>query len=153
MGLLGRPLRCLLDAWSRRCIGWTLAPHLRAELAVAALEMALAQRTVRPGLVHHSDQGVQYASTCYTHLLQQHGITISMSRRGCCWDNARAESFIKTLKYEEVYLQEYASIHEASQSIGHFVERVYNQKRLHSALGYQSPIAFEQQQVPSNHLN
>jgi putative transposase len=138
-------LAVILDAFSRRCIGWALGHDLGAELALAALRMALATREVTPGLVHHSDQGVQYASGAYTDLLKEHGVRISMSRRGNAYDNAQAESFIKTLKYEEVYLFEYETMTEARGRIGHFLEEVYNQKRLHSALGYVPPTEFEQQ--------
>ena len=138
-------LAVVLDACSRRLIGWALEPYLEAELALEALRMALATRRVEPGLVHHSDQGVQYASLAYTELLKERGIRISMSRRGNAYDNARAESFIKTLKYEEVYLFEYETMAEARSSISHFLEEVYNQKRLHSALGYVPPAEFEQQ--------
>ena len=99
---------------------------------------------IQPGLVHHSDRGVQYASAGYTNLLTEHGILISMSRRGNPYDNARAESFMKTLKMEEVYLYEYEDLFEARARIGHFLEEVYNQKRLHSALGYLPPAEFEQ---------
>jgi putative transposase len=137
-------LAVVLDAWSRRCIGWALEPYLEAELAMEALRMALSTREVKPGLVHHSDRGVQYASLAYTELLIQHQIQISMSRRGNAYDNAKAESFIKTLKYEEVYLCEYEDIRDARRCIGYFIEDVYNQKRLHSALGYKPPAEFEQ---------
>lgn len=138
-------LAVVLDAFSRRLIGWALEHYLEAELALAALRMALATRRVEPGLVHHSDQGVQYASLAYTELLKERGIRISMSRRGNAYDNAKAESFIKTLKYEEIYLFEYETIAEARSRIGYFLEEVYNRKRLHSALGYVPPVEFEQQ--------
>src|SRR5438876_7805361 len=105
----------------------------------------IARGRVAPGLVHHSDQGVQYASGDYIELLTEHGIRISMSRRGNPYDNARAESFIKTLKYEEVYRTEYLDFADARRRIGKFIESVYNRKRLHSALGYLPPAEFEQQ--------
>jgi transposase InsO family protein len=136
-------LAVVLDAFSRRVIGWALDRTLEDTLTLSALGMALEQRDPGPGLVHHSDRGVQYASSDYTRLLQQHGIGISMSRPGNPYDNAKAESFIKTLKYEEVYRQEYRDLAEARASIGHFLERTYNQKRLHSALGYRPPVEFE----------
>ena len=138
-------LAVIIDAFSRRCIGWALEHYLEAELAIEALRQALAARQIGPGLVHHSDQGVQYASSAYTELLKKRGIRISMSRKGNAYDNAKAESFIKTLKYEEVYLFEYETIAEARCRIGHFLEEVYNQKRLHSALGYVPPAEFEEQ--------
>lgn len=137
-------LAVILDAFSRRCIGWALERHLEAELALSALRMAIEARTITAELVHHSDRGVQYASLDYTGLLKEQGIRISMSRRGNAYDNAQAESFMKTLKYEEVYLREYETMAEARTCIGHFLEAVYNQKRLHSALGYLPPIEFEQ---------
>lgn len=140
-------LAVILDGFSRRCIGWALSGTLEAELALAALGMALARRTVRPGLVHHSDRGVQYASEAYTNLLQDHEIRISMSRKGNPYDNAQAESFIKTLKYEEVYLFEYENMAEARARLDYFLEEVYNEKRLHSALGYLPPAEFEQSLV------
>ena len=138
-------LAVILDAYSRRCIGWALAPYLETRLALEALQMALSWREVTPGLVHHSDRGVQYASRAYTDLLKERGIRISMSRRGNPYDNAQAERFMRTLKYEEVYLFEYATMTEARTRIQHFLEEVYNQKRLHSALGYVPPSEFEQQ--------
>ena len=136
-------LAVLLDAYSRRCIGWALERYLDAELALAALRIALATRAIRPGMVHHSDRGVQYASQAYTNLLRAHGIRISMSRTGNPYDNAQAESFIKTLKYEEVHLFEYQNFAEARERIGQFIEDVYNRRRLHSALGYRPPAEFE----------
>ena len=137
-------LAVILDAYSRRVIGWALDRTLEDELTLAALRLALERRIPTPGLVHHSDRGVQYASQDYTDLLKDQGIDISMSRKGNPWDNAACESFMKTLKYEEVHRQEYRDLAEARASIEHFLERVYNQKRLHSALGYRPPVEFEQ---------
>jgi transposase InsO family protein len=137
-------LAVVLDAYSRRVIGWALDRTLRAELTLTALRMALAQRGVQPGLVHHSDRGVQYACGDYVSELKSNDILISMSRKASPWDNAACESFLKTLKYEEVYRQEYRDLAEARSSIERFIEKVYNQKRLHSALGYRPPVEFEQ---------
>jgi putative transposase len=136
-------LAVVLDAFSRRVIGWALGRTLEAELAVAALRMALVDRQPAPDLVHHSDRGVQYAAQDYTEMLKQHQVIISMSRKGNPYDNAACESFMKTLKYEEVYRNDYRDFDEARASIGEFLERVYNQKRLHSALGYVPPAEFE----------
>jgi transposase InsO family protein len=136
-------LAVILDAYSRKAVGWELGDTLEASLAVAALQRALANRAIEPGLVHHSDRGVQYASKDYVALLEAHGFLISMSRTGNPYDNAKAESFMKTLKCEEVYLQKYRNREEVHASIAHFIEEVYNGKRLHSALGYLSPIMFE----------
>src|SRR6201984_295655 len=116
---------------------------LEAVLALKALRMALRHRRPKPGLVHHSDRGVQYASRDYTAELQQHGIRISMSRTASPYDNAQAESFMKTLKYEEVYRMEYRNLEDARVSIGEFLEKIYNRERLHSALGYRPPLEFE----------
>lgn len=137
-------LAVLVDAFSRRCVGWALDRSLETTLVLGALRMALQQRRPQAGLVHHSDRGVQYASDDYTRELERHGIGISMSRRGNVFDNALAESFIKTLKYEEVYRTEYRNLEEAKACIQEFLEKVYNRKRLHSALGYRSPQVFEQ---------
>jgi transposase InsO family protein len=136
-------LAVLLDAFSRSCIGWALQGSLEATLVLEALRMAVKKRHARPGLVHHSDRGVQYASKDYTDELDGRGISISMSRRGNVFDNAMAESFIKTLKYEEVYRMEYRDLTEAKASMQQFLEKIYNQKRLHSALGYRPPREFE----------
>jgi putative transposase len=137
-------LAVILDAFSRRVVGWALGRTLQAELAIAALQMALGARQPAPGLVHHSDRGVQYASLAYTAVLKDHGIRISMSGKGNPYDNAQAESFMKTLKYEEVYRNEYRNFEEAYRLIGYFIGQVYNQKRLHSALNYMPPAKFEQ---------
>jgi putative transposase len=136
-------LAVVLDAYSRRVIGWALDRHLEDDLAISALKMALFRRVPSEGLTHHSDRGVQYASNDYTGLLRERGIRISMSRSGNPYDNAACESFIKTLKYEEVYRQEYRDLAEARASIEQFIEKVYNGKRLHSALGYRPPVEFE----------
>ncbi len=136
-------LAVVLDAFSRRVIGWALGRTLEAELAVSALRMALQCRRTAPGLVHHSDRGVQYASHEYTALLKDHEITISMSRKGNPYDNAACESFMKTLKYEEIYRNEYRDFAEVRSGIAEFLELVYNQQRLHSALGYLPPADFE----------
>src|SRR6266851_1569900 len=136
-------LAVLLDAFSRSCIGWALQRSLEAGLVLEALRMALRQRRPQPGLVHHSDRGVQYAAGDYIALLQKHGINLSMSRRGNVYDNAMAESFMKTLKYEEVYRTEYRNLEEAKPAMKEFLEKIYNQKRLHSALGYRPPREFE----------
>jgi transposase InsO family protein len=136
-------LAVVLDAFSRRVIGWSLGRTLEAQLAIAALRMALMTRQPPAGLVHHSDRGVQYACRDYTDMLKQHQTEISMSRKGNPYDNAACESFMKTLKYEEVYRMEYRDFHDVHASIGEFLERVYNERRLHSALGYVPPAEFE----------
>ena len=136
-------LAVVLDAFSRRVIGWALDRSLEDDLAIAALQMAFRRRTPSGELTHHSDRGVQYASNDYTGLLKDHGVRISMSRSGNPYDNATCESFMKTLKYEEVYRQEYRDLAEARASIDRFIEKTYNGKRLHSALGYRPPVEFE----------
>ena len=137
-------LAVVLDAFSRKVVGWALADHLEASLALEALDMALRLRDPAPmSLIHHSDRGVQYASTAYLARLQERRIAISMSRPANPYDNAKAESFMKTLKTEEVYAKPYATIDEAQREIGAFIEDVYNAKRLHSALGYKPPAEFE----------
>ncbi len=136
-------LAVLLDLFSRKVIGWALSKSLHAELAVTALKMALQTRDVQPGLIHHSDRGVQYACEAYVEILLKHGIKISMSRKANPYDNAKLESFMKTLKTEEVYLNEYETMEDAKTNIKKFIETLYNKKRLHSSLGYCSPVEFE----------
>jgi len=136
-------LAVILDAFSRRVVGYALSHSLEASLTVAALQAALADRQPAPGCIHHSDRGVQYACDEYVQLLTEAGLCISMSRRGNPYDNAQAESFFKTLKHEEVNLSEYRNLAEAASSIGAFIEQIYNRERLHSALGYLPPAEFE----------
>ena len=137
-------LACILDACSRRCIGWQLARTIDTQLTLAALERAIAARRPSAGLIHHSDRGVQYASRDYVARLDAAGCRISMSAKGNPYDNARAESFFKTLKREEVYLQQYQTFAEAEANLSRFIEDVYNRKRLHSSLGYRPPVEFEE---------
>lgn len=137
-------LAVVLDAYSRRVIGWELGRSLATELPLAALHQALRQRNWAPGqLVHHSDRGTQYASNAYTQLLEDNGIAISMSRAGNPYDNARAERFMRTLKDEEVYATTYRNLEDARAQIGRFLDEVYNEQRLHSALSYLPPAEFE----------
>jgi putative transposase len=136
-------LAVVLDAFSRRVLGWELGESLQTSLAIHALDRALANRVIPAGIIHHSDQGVQYASDDYLNRLREHDFEISMSRKAAPWENARAESFIKTLKAEEVWLNQYRDLEHARRSIGVFLEEVYNARRMHSALGYISPAQFE----------
>jgi putative transposase len=142
-------LAIVLDAFSRKVVGWAMATHLRAELALAALDMALAARRPAPGcLIHHSDRGVQYACGDYAAKLQAYGIRASMSRVGNPYDNAKAESFMRTLKAEEVNASAYRDLADAQTRIGTFIEDIYNRQRLHSALDYRSPREYEEKLPP-----
>ena len=137
-------LAAVLDCFSRKIVGWSMADHMETDLVAGALTMALEHRQPEgANLLHHSDRGVQYASDGYQHLLNRHGITVSMSGRGDCYDNAMMESFWATLKTELVHQQKYATREQARQSIFEYVEVFYNRRRLHSSLGYVSPESFE----------
>jgi transposase InsO family protein len=138
-------LAAIIDIYSRRCIGWTLSRDIDTILTLNALDMAISKRKSLGlnGLIHHSDRGVQYASNDYIELLEKHGIKISMSRSGNPYDNAFMESFNKTIKVEEVYINEYETFEDAYKNIKHFIELVYNKKRIHSGIGYVPPEEFE----------
>lgn len=136
-------LAVILDAYSRKVVGWAISRRIDANLTCAALKTAIRARRPPVGCIHHSDRGVQYAADAYTDLLKEYGFRISMSRKGNPYDNAQAESFFKTLKSEEVYLTEYRSMKEVKERLGEFIDQVYNRERLHSALGYVSPVEFE----------
>jgi transposase InsO family protein len=143
-------LAVILDGFSRKVVGWALERTLASRLAMAALEQAIAKRQPAPGLVHHSDRGVQYASEEYVAILEKHGMIPSMSRPANPYDNASCESFIKTLKREEIYANEYHDLEHLLANIERFIEQYYNLQRLHSALGYRSPEEFERQAEHSN---
>ncbi len=136
-------LAVVLDLYSRAVIGWALGPRLTTELAREALTMALWRRRPAPGLLHHSDRGVQYSAHDYQRLLADHGIACSMSRKGNCWDNACVESFFRTLKVERVYHRRYRTREEARQDVFQWIEVFYNRQRRHSTLGYRTPAEFE----------
>lgn len=137
-------LAAILDACSRKVIGYAIATSMDARLVVEALEMAVARRRPGPDVIHHSDQGIQYASSEYVNELKKYGFQISMAHTGNPYENARMESFFKTLKYEEVYLWEYETYQDVVERLPYFLEEVYNQKRIHSAIGYRSPADFEE---------
>ena len=134
----------LMDVFTRKIRGWQVSQHLTQPLTLRPLEQALRQSVPE---IHHSDQGVQYLSKAYISHLQRHGVEISVARRGCPWENGYAERLIRTLKEEEVDLNDYADIHEVRDRIGHFITQVYHQKRPHSALGYLTPMEFERQNL------
>ena len=142
-------LAVLLDAYSRKVVGWAMADHLRTELASQALEMALATRRPQPGLIHHTDRGVQYTSTAYGELLAAQQVRQSVGKPGTCWDNAVAESFFATLKSELIHRHVWPTRRQAKQAIFEFIAGWYNQHRRHSALGYRSPADVEQRTHPA----
>lgn len=145
-------LAVIMDLFSRRCVGWALSRNPDAQLTLDALNKAIALRGTSSlaGCIHHSDQGVQYAAGAYVQRLKDAGMRPSMGEQGNSYENAHAESFIKTVKYEEVYMNEYETLQDVHQNIGQFIEEVYNKKRLHSSIGYKPPIEFEQKKEVLN---
>jgi putative transposase len=137
-------LAVILDIFARRAVGYAISRHIDTALCLEALQMAIIDRHPPEGIIHHSDRGVQYASHDYVEVLLKHGFRISMSRKGNPYDNAAAESFIKTLKNEEVYLWEYQTLEDVQIRLPFFIQEVYNRKRLHSSLGYRPPVEFEE---------
>ena len=137
-------LAVVIDLFSRRVVGWSMAPHMRTELVLQALHMALGQRVPEPDMVHHSDRGSQYASDLYRQVLRRHGIVCSMSRKGNCWDNAVVESFFATLKTELIQRRSWPTREQVRTAIVEYIEVFYNRQRRHSSLGYQSPVDYEQ---------
>ncbi len=138
-------LVAVLDVYTRRIVGWAMHEHLDARMTIAALQMAITRRRPAPGLILHSDRGAQFASAAYRQVLARHGLLASMSRKGNCYDNAFIESFWSSLKYETVYRQRFATRAEARTALFDYIEVFYNRTRLHSGLGYMSPITFESQ--------
>lgn len=143
-------IAAVLDLFSRRVVGWAVADHMRESLVQDALRMALGRRQPKPGLLHHSDRGVQYASHGYQRSLKMAGITLSMSRKGNCWDNAVMERFWGSLKSERTNGKTYRTREEAKADVIHYIEMFYNSRRLHSTLGYLSPMQFENQSLLKN---
>ena len=140
-------LAAVMDLYSRKIVGWSMAPNMPAELVCSALQMAIAQRQPAPGLVVHTDRGSQYASAAHRAVLNQHGLIMSMSRKGNCWDNAVMERFFLNLKMERVWQRDYANHSEAMTDIADYIVGFYNNVRLHSSLGYRPPTAYEREQA------